>query len=90
MRVAIIQGVRTPIGKFGGSLLNTPAADLAAICIREALQRSGVRADEVNEVYIGNVLQAGQGQNPARQAAIQAGIPVHVHLPLSIWFAAQG
>lgn len=78
MRIAIVSGVRTPIGRFGGSLLNIPAADLAAICIREALQRSGVKPDEVNEVLIGNVLQAGQGQNPARQAAIKAGIPVHV------------
>jgi acetyl-CoA C-acetyltransferase len=78
MRIAITSAVRTAIGKFGGSLLSVPAADLAAICIREALQRSRVNPDEVDEVLIGNVLQAGQGQNPARQAAIKAEIPVHV------------
>lgn len=78
MRIAITSAVRTAIGKFGGSLLNIPAADLAAICIREAMQRSGIKPDEVDEVLIGNVLQAGQGQNPARQAAIKADIPVRV------------
>jgi acetyl-CoA C-acetyltransferase len=78
MRIAIISGVRTPIGKFGGTLLNTSAVDLAAICIEEAMKRSGVKPDEVEEVLIGNVLQAGLGQNPARQAAIQAKIPVTV------------
>jgi acetyl-CoA C-acetyltransferase len=78
MRIVITSAVRTAIGKFGGALVNTPAADLAAICIREALSRSNVKAEEVNEVIIGNVLQAGQGQNPARQAAIKAGIPVSI------------
>src|SRR5437868_5428429 len=78
MRIAIVAAVRTAIGKFGGSLVNTPAADLAAICIRESLQRSGIRPDEVDEVLLGNVLQAGQGQNPARQAALKAEIPVTV------------
>jgi acetyl-CoA C-acetyltransferase len=78
MRIAITSGVRTAIGKFAGTLMNTPAAELAAICIREALNRYGVQPDEVDEVLIGNVLQAGQGQNPARQAAIQAKIPVSV------------
>jgi acetyl-CoA C-acetyltransferase len=78
MKIAITSGVRTAIGKFGGALMNTPAADLAAICFREALERSRVRPDEVDEVLLGNVLQAGQGQNPARQAAIKANIPVTV------------
>jgi acetyl-CoA C-acetyltransferase len=78
MRIAITSAVRTAIGKFGGTLVNTPAVDLAAICIREALERSKVRPEEVDEVLIGNVLQAGQGQNPARQAAIKAKIPVTV------------
>jgi acetyl-CoA C-acetyltransferase len=78
MRIAIVSAVRTAIGKFGGTLVNTPAVDLAAICIREALERSKVRPEEVDEVLIGNVLQAGQGQNPARQAAINAKIPVTV------------
>src|SRR5262249_5739764 len=78
MKIAITSAVRTAIGKFGGSLVNTPAADLAAVCIRESLQRSKLRPEEVDEVLIGNVLQAGQGQNPARQAAIKAEIPVSV------------
>lgn len=78
MRIVITSAVRTAIGKFGGSLMNIPAADLSAIIIKEALRRSNVRAEEVDEVLIGNVLQAGQGQNPARQAAIKAGIPVTV------------
>lgn len=78
MRIAITSGVRTAIGKFGGTLMNTPAADLSAITIRESLQRSGVKPEEVDEVLIGNVLQAGQGMNPARQALIKAQIPVTV------------
>lgn len=78
MRVVITSAVRTAIGKFGGSLLNTSAVDLASLTIKEALKRSNVGVDEVDEVLIGNVLQAGQGQNPARQAAIKAGIPVSV------------
>ena len=78
MNIVITSAVRTAIGKFGGSLLNVPAADLSAITIKEALSRSHVSPEEVNEVLIGNVLQAGQGQNPARQAAIKAGIPVTV------------
>src|SRR5262245_11846256 len=78
MRIVITSGVRTAIGKFGGTLMNTPAAELSAITIKEALSRSKVKAEEVDEVIIGNVLQAGQGQNPARQAAIKAGIPVSV------------
>jgi acetyl-CoA C-acetyltransferase len=78
MRIAITSGVRTAIGKFGGTLLPIPAADLAAICIAEALIRSKVRPEEVNEVILGNVLQAGQGMNPARQASLKAKIPVEV------------
>ncbi|MCI0601613.1 acetyl-CoA C-acetyltransferase [bacterium] len=78
MRIAITSAVRTAIGKFGGALVNTSAVDLAGVCIREALDRSRVRPDEVDEVLIGNVLQAGLGQNPARQAAIKAKIPVSV------------
>jgi acetyl-CoA C-acetyltransferase len=78
MRIAITSAVRTAIGKFGGSLTNIPAADLAAVCIKEALTRSKLNPEDVDEVLLGNVLQAGQGQNPARQAAIKAGIPVRV------------
>ncbi|HSE43551.1 MAG TPA: acetyl-CoA C-acyltransferase, partial [Acidobacteriota bacterium] len=78
MNIVITSAVRTPIGKFGGSLAGISAAELASICIREALTRSQLSPQDVDEVIIGNVLQAGQGQNPARQAAIKAGISVEI------------
>ncbi|MDP3487933.1 MAG: acetyl-CoA C-acetyltransferase [Bacillota bacterium] len=77
-KAVIVSAVRTPIGNFGGALANVTAAELGAIVIKEALKRAGVKPEDVNEVIMGNVLQAGQGQNPARQAAIKAGIPVEV------------
>lgn len=77
-KAVIVSAVRTPIGTFGGTLANITAAELGAIVIKEALKRAGVNPADVNEVIMGNVLQAGQGQNPARQAAIKAGIPVEV------------
>ncbi|ABB13995.1 acetyl-CoA C-acetyltransferase [Carboxydothermus hydrogenoformans] len=76
--VVILSAVRTAIGKFGGSLKDIPAAELGAIVIKEALVRAQIPPAEVDEVIFGNVLQAGQGQNPARQAAIKAGIPVDI------------
>ena len=75
-KVVLAGACRTAIGKMGGSLSTTPAADLGAIVIREALKRSGVPADQVDQVYMGCVIQAGLGQNVARQASIKAGIPV--------------
>ena len=66
----------TAIGVMGGTLSTTPAADLGAIVIKEALKRAGVPADQVDHVYMGCVIQAGQGQNVARQASIKAGLPV--------------
>src|SRR5262245_2718525 len=78
MAIVITSAVRTAIGKFGGALVGVPAAELASVCISEAMKRSQVGTHEVDEVLIGNVLQAGQGQNPARQAAIKADIPVTV------------
>lgn len=77
-KAVIVSAVRTPIGNFGGSLANVTAAELGAIVIKEALKRANVNPAAINEVIMGNVLQAGQGQNPARQAAIKAGIPVEV------------
>ncbi|WP_062235197.1 acetyl-CoA C-acetyltransferase [Fictibacillus sp. FJAT-27399] len=74
----IVSAVRTPIGSFLGSLKDIPATELGAIVIKEALSRAGVSADEVSEVIMGNVLQAGLGQNPARQAAMKAGLPQRV------------
>ena len=75
-KVVLAGGCRTAIGKMGGALSTTPAADLGAIVIREALNRAGVPADQVYQVYMGCVIQAGLGQNVARQASIKAGIPV--------------
>ena len=74
--VVIVSAVRTAVGKFGRSLKDVPAPQLGAIVIAEAVKRAGVRVDQVDEVIMGNVLSAGLGQNPARQAAIHAGIPV--------------
>ncbi|MBI4530882.1 MAG: acetyl-CoA C-acetyltransferase, partial [Candidatus Latescibacteria bacterium] len=73
----VVSACRTPIGTFGGKLKDTPAAQLAAVTIQEALLRVNVSPDEVDEVIFGNVLQAGTGQNIARQAAVHAGIPLH-------------
>ena len=71
----ILAGCRTPIGKFLGSLAEVPAPRLGAVAIAEALARAGVEAGDVNEVIMGNVLAAGLGQAPARQAALHAGLP---------------
>ena len=76
--VVIVSAVRTAIGKFGGSLTPLSAPQMGAIVIKEALNRAGVKPELVDEVIMGNVLQAGLGQNPARQAAIFAGMPVEV------------
>ena len=77
-KVVIAGAVRTAIGKMGGALSTTPAVNLGAIVIKEALKRAGVPADQVSEVLMGCVIQAGLGQNVARQASIKAGIPVEV------------
>lgn len=74
----IVSAVRTAIGGFGGSLSSVPAVDLGAVVIKAALDRAGVPYDQVDEVIMGNVLQAGLGQNPARQAAIRAGLPQEI------------
>lgn len=72
--VVIVSAVRTAIGKLGGSLANTPATELGAIVIKEALSRANISPEKVDEVLMGCVLQSTQGQNPARQAAIKAGL----------------
>jgi acetyl-CoA C-acetyltransferase len=74
----IVAGARTPIGKFAGAFKDVPAVDLGAVAIREALSRSGVQAEAVDYVIMGQVLQAGAGQITARQAAIGAGLPKEV------------
>jgi acetyl-CoA C-acetyltransferase len=74
----IVSAVRTAIGAYGGGLAEVPAVTLGEICIRAALDRADLKPDQVDEVIMGNVLQAGLGQNPARQAAINAGLPVDI------------
>ncbi len=76
--VVIVSAVRTAVGNFNGTLSNTPATELGALVITEALKRAGVEGNMVDEIILGNVLQAGLGQNPARQASVKAGLPVEV------------
>ena len=77
-RVVLAGSCRTAIGKMGGAFSNTPAVDLGAIVIKEALKRAGVKPEQVDEVKMGCVIQAALGQNVARQASIKAGLPVEV------------
>ena len=72
--IVIVSAARTAVGKFGGALAKTPATELGAIVIREAIARAGLSADQIGEVIMGQVLTAGVGQNPARQAAMKAGV----------------
>ena len=74
----ILSAARTPIGKFQGSLASLPATDLGAIAVKAAVERAGINAEEIEEVIMGNVVQAGEGQAPARQAGIHGGIPATV------------
>ncbi|MCL2714845.1 MAG: acetyl-CoA C-acetyltransferase [Alphaproteobacteria bacterium] len=74
--VVIVSAVRTPVGNFNGALAALPAHELGAIAIKAALERAGVEPARVSEVIMGQILTAGQGQNPARQASIKAGVPV--------------
>ncbi len=76
--VVVVSAARTPVGSFGGVLASLPAHELGRIAIKAVLERAGVAPDQVSEVILGQILQAGQGQNPARQAAINAGLPVEV------------
>ena len=77
-KVVLAGACRTAIGKMGGALSNTPAAELGSIVIKEALNRTGVKPEQVDEVLMGCVIQAAQGQNVARQASIKAGLPIEV------------
>ena len=74
----IVSAVRTPIGAFGGSLSTIPSTTLGGVVIEEAINQAGIKPSEVDEVLMGNILSAGAGMNPARQAAIKGGIPVNV------------
>lgn len=75
MKTVIVGAARTPFGKFGGALKPLSAVELGAIVIKEALERSGVSGEQVDEVIMGMVVQAGAGQVPSRQAARKAGLP---------------
>jgi acetyl-CoA C-acetyltransferase len=74
--IVIVSAARTPVGAFSGALGSLPAHELGSVAIKEALKRAGVEGGKVSEVIMGQILTAGQGQNPARQASIAAGIPV--------------
>ncbi len=76
--VVIVSAVRTAIGSFMGALSKTPATELGAIVIKEAIKRANLKGEQVDEVIMGNVLQAGLGQGPARQASLKAGLPIEV------------
>lgn len=75
--VYIVSAVRTPMGSFGGALAGFSATQLGAIAVKGAVEKTGIDPDIVNEVYMGNVISAGLGQAPARQAAIFAGLSKH-------------
>ncbi len=76
--VVIVGAARTAVGNFGGSLKDIPASTLGAVAVKEALNRAGIKAEQVDEVIMGSVLQGGLGQNIARQISIEAGIPIEV------------
>ncbi|MFL0250492.1 acetyl-CoA C-acetyltransferase [Clostridium neuense] len=76
--VVIASAVRTAIGSYGKGLKDVPAVDLGAVVIKEAVKRAGIKPETIGEVIFGNVLSAGLGQNPARQAAVKAGLPVEI------------
>lgn len=74
--VVIASAVRTPVGSFGGQFKNVSAVDLGVVAAREAIERAGIKPEDIDEIYIGNILSAGLGQNVARQIAVKADIPV--------------
>ncbi len=76
--VVIASAVRTAVGKFGGTLKDVPAVELGAVVIKEAINRAGIKPEMIDETIMGNVIQAGLGQSPGRQAAVKAGIPVEI------------
>lgn len=76
--IVVIGAVRTPMGRFGGTIKDVPSYDLGAAAIREALRRAGIQGSDVSEVIYGSCRQAGNGPNPSRTASLKAGIPIHV------------
>ena len=91
--IVITSAARTPVGAFNGSFANTPAHELGTQAIKAALERSKVEAKDVSEVILGQVLTAGQGQNPPRQASMAAGVPDAVpawNVQYGLWFGVAG
>ena len=88
MKVYIVGAKRTPIGSFMGSLKNKSASELGSVAIQAALESAKVTAHQVDEVIMGHVLSAGQGQGPARQASLGAGLPDSVVAHSLIWCVA--
>ena len=80
--IVIVAAGRTALGTFGGSLSSLPASELGATVIKGLLERSGLKPEQINEVILGQVLTAGVGQNPARQAVLSAGLPVEKRMEL--------
>src|SRR5258707_12682877 len=76
--IVIVSGARTPVGAFNGAFGALPAHELGKVAIQETLKRAGVEGAQVSEVILGQILTAGQGQNPARQASVAAGVPVEI------------
>src|SRR3989441_9629162 len=76
--VYVLSAARTPIGQFGGSLASLTAADMGVVAAKAAIERAGIRADQVDETIFGNARQAGGGPNPARQISIRSGVPQEV------------
>ena len=76
--IVAISAVRTPMGKFGGSLKTTPAYDLGAAAVKEAVKRASIEGDQIDEVILGSCRQAGNGPNPARTASVRGGVPISV------------
>lgn len=74
-KAVIVSAARTPVGSFGGALASQSAVDLGVVAAKEAIQRAGIKPEQIEDVYIGNILSAGLGQNVARQVAVQSGIP---------------
>ena len=83
-KVVLAGACRTAIGTMGGSLSTIPAAELGAIVIKEAINRAGIKPSDVEHVYMGCVIQAGQGQNVARQAALKAGLPIGLRFRIKL------
>ena len=87
--VVIVSIARTPVGSFGGNMSSFTAPQMGAIAIKAAIERAGIKGEQVNEVYMGNVLSAGIGQAPVTQALIAAGLPDNKHQSILSGFCSN-